>query len=135
MSLPVQFRGGVAAIRTAFLSALEEVQILAWVGEDNKGNPDYAAAVSYFGFVEYMPQDRPGMPGQVTRAAAHIIFPEQIAPNGAADRVEPIDPRDKVILPDGTSVPIVEVGKIRDAETQLPYFVELWVGMRRVTQQ
>lgn len=46
--------------------------------------------------------------GQVITVAATLQFLEDVPINGAAGRREPIDPRDKIILPDGFTGPIID---------------------------
>ncbi len=43
-------------------------------------------------------------------------------------RQNPIDPRDKIVLPDGTTGPIVDVSGFVDQSTNLPYFSDVSLG-------
>ena len=43
-------------------------------------------------------------------------------------RPETIDPRDKIVLPDGTTGPILEVVGVTDPVTNAIYAVEVWMG-------
>jgi hypothetical protein len=55
-----------------------------------------------------------------------IIGP--VTANGAPNRDEPVDPRDKFVLPDGTSGPIVDVNGLLDPSTGRPYLYEVALG-------
>ena len=61
---------------------------------------------------------------------AYVAFLEPIPPLGVADRVEPLDERDEITLPDGTQPKIVEISGFVDAGTGNPYFHEVWLGSR-----
>lgn len=67
--------------------------------------------------------------GRQTLTFAHLIFVGPIEANGmTTERKEPVDPRDIIILPDGTTGPIVDVVGVMDSETSNLYFVEVWLG-------
>jgi len=51
-----------------------------------------------------------------------------IPPNGAADRGEPIDPKDVFILADGTSGPILDTEGPRDPGKARPFFIQVFLG-------
>lgn len=59
---------------------------------------------------------------------AHLIFLEPFEHINAPNRKNPIDPRDRLLLPDGTTGPIVDVDGLHNPGTKSPYFCEVWLG-------
>jgi hypothetical protein len=59
-------------------------------------------------------------------ATVTIIGP--VAANGADERREPVDPRDRITLPNGFSGPILDVGGVVDPDTGSPYSVQVILG-------
>ncbi len=64
-----------------------------------------------------------------------LTFLGPIAEHGAAGRQEPIDPRDKIILPDGTTGPLSDIGRrselqggLDDPTTNQPYLFQVTIG-------
>lgn len=102
----------------------------AWVGEDSWGKPYFATP----------PINRPAIwepghqskfdtnTGAVVQVRGKLTFLEPIAPNGAEGRVEPIDNRDLIILPDGTSGPIFKPEGLYNPVAGAPFLIELWIG-------
>ena len=70
--------------------------------------------------------------GRVISTIARLTFLEKIDPIGVAisgfSRAEPIDVRDKFILPDGRTGPIVRIDGMTDPSTSRPYFAEVTLG-------
>ena len=62
----------------------------------------------------------------VVRASVTFLTP--LTANGAETRTEPIDPRDKIILPDGTTGPIVNISGPVDPDTGAPFLFEVLLG-------
>lgn len=106
----------------------------AWIGQDPYGTPIYAAPSvgvdggTLRGIVENKQRLRQLSNGRVILTKAYIAILEPIAPNGAAGRTEPIDTRDYIELPDGTTGPIADVNGVVDPDTNFPYFSEIWLG-------
>ena len=57
-----------------------------------------------------------------------LTFVRPIPDEGTAGRREPIDPRDKITLPDGTAGPIINTGGLVSGGTGKPYMLEVWLG-------
>jgi hypothetical protein len=105
------------------------VTVHAWTSQDVFGAPSYAAPVSYDVILDERQQQKRDAEGKLVSTRAYIAFLEPITPNGAAGRVEPLDPRDKIVLPDGvTTGPIVATTGFVNKETGRPYFHEVWLG-------
>lgn len=80
----------------------------AWLGpKGGFGDQDYAPAVSLQALVQLNPTVSRA-PGELGILATIAVL-QEIPPNGAPGRQEPIDPRDVITLPDGRTGPIVEV--------------------------
>lgn len=107
-----------------------EVSHSAWIGQDGFGKPSFSSAVSRKCVV-----DRTNkvitLNGQLITIGATLTFVGDVAPNGASGRREPIDPRDKIILPDGFTGPIIDTpGSVTDRETNRGFIQSVMLGAR-----
>lgn len=100
----------------------------AWTGQDISGAKTYAAPVNRQALVERKQRRMISSTGQEILSVAKIDFLRPIAPNGAAGRVEPVDSRDRITLPDGTTGPIVNVEALLDPDTDRGYFTTVYLG-------
>lgn len=100
----------------------------AWTGMDELGDETYAGPVTLNAIVNQRQRERRTNTGETIMTRAEITILETITPNGAAGRVEPIDNRDRITLPDGTTGPIVDTEGILDPDTNRPYFARVWLG-------
>ncbi len=134
MALDSLVRGGVKVIRGVVKSLEEDVQHHAWVSQDGFGAPSgpgpdgYAFPVPLRALVEQKLQLRQLGDGRLVKVKAKLTFLKVIVPNGASGRDEPIDPRDKLVLADGTTGPILDVQGMMDPGKGRPFFLELWFG-------
>lgn len=126
-------RGGVATAKGVLGGSsglLDTVVHQAWTGKDGYAKPTYddSPGVSYEALVEYKRElDRVVGAEQIIQMAKITIL-EPIPDHGAAERQEPVDPRDKFILPDGRWGPILDVKGVSDPETGKPYMYEITLG-------
>ena len=67
-----------------------------------------------------------------SRTGAKVTILQPITANGTSGRTEPVDPRDKVTLPDGTVGPILDVAGLVNPDTGYPYMFEIWLGGSKV---
>ncbi len=127
------------AIRTAdnvTKSFQVEIKHYAWIGMDMKGEPEYDPE-----FVIRMALSQKKRARQRFEATSEIsqvtilTFLTPIAEHGAPNRQEPIDPRDKMVLPDGTTGPLSDIGRrselqggLDDPTTNQPYMYQVTVG-------
>ena len=132
MSFATSLRSGLKIIANQTRTVQGIVKHYAWTGQDQFGNESYAYPVDRKAIITERIQDRPGQSGQVTRTTAHLLFLDPIEPNGTPGRLEPIDTRDKIVLPDGSSNPIVETNGLVDPDTTRPFFMEIWLGLMRI---
>jgi hypothetical protein len=100
----------------------------AWTGQSGTGAPTYATGASIPAIVEYEVNNIYDRAGQVIPVQAKVTFLRPIAANGATDREEPLDPRDRITLPNGSTGPIVKVGGLIDGGTGNPYMLTVWIG-------
>jgi hypothetical protein len=128
MALDALIRSAVATANRATASLQATVTHEAWIASDSFGAPVFATAVQRQALVEYRQQLRRANDGQEVMQRARVTFVEPVSANGAADRREPIDPRDRIVLPDGTTGPILDVAGMADPSTGAPYALEVALG-------
>jgi hypothetical protein len=110
------------------LNMQDTITIHPWIGINEYGGPLYGHSVSMLAIIEEKERVKRLDTGQEVRQKALITIPRTIAPHGAAQRREPIDPRDKIILPSGYTGPILEVMGVVDPETHVPYSFDVALG-------
>jgi len=118
---------GIATARTITLPLHVTVQHSAWTGQDFNGKDTFATASSLKAIVN-KEEKIFKKEGIEVAAKTYIAILQPIASNGAAGRSEPVDTRDKFVLPDGTTGPVVEVSGFMDGGTGAPYFYEIYLG-------
>lgn len=69
--------------------------------------------------------------GRLIAVEAVLTFLEEVLPQGASGRLEPIDPRDEIILPDGSTAPVVYVSAPYDPKKKRGFVVQVWLGVKR----
>jgi hypothetical protein len=108
----------------------EPVTFEPYIGPDDVyGKPAYDDPQTLVALVEQRVRERRTTTGQVVVTRAKITLLELPAPNGAADRIEPIDVRDRFTLADGTTGPIVDIEGLRDRDAGKPFLLEVWLGL------
>lgn len=101
----------------------------AWTSEDNFGKKSYASPVNRRAIWEPGHQSKfDTNTGSVVQVKGKLTFLDPIEPNGAAGRIEPIDNRDLIVLPDGTSGPIYRPEGLYNPVSGAPFLIELWIG-------
>lgn len=130
MGLANVVRSGVAIANKVTSSLQGVVTIRQWVAQDVNGTDTYSStlkkvpAIIEMGEKQYSTQT-----GVVVTVQATITFLQPIKPNGAVGRVEPIDERDVLTLPDGTTGPtMIGAPSIVDPATSKPYFQTVGIG-------
>lgn len=121
-------RSGVAIANRLTAGLQVQVSHEAWIRDDGKGKPVYATAISRPAIVQPKSRLRRAPNGREVMQRAAIVFVGPVEANGAAGRQEPIDPRDKLTLPDGTTGPILGVDGLTDPKTNAPYMYEVALG-------
>lgn len=138
LNLPSIISNAVKIASTATRSLQETpegvgiVRHYAWISEgsfETFGKPSYADPVNRRAIWEPGHQSKfDTNTGGVVQVKGKLTFLDPIEPNGAAGRVEPIDNRDLLILPDGTSGPIYKPEGLYNPVTDAPFLIELWIG-------
>lgn len=118
-------RSGVALADTLTQDLQATVQHHAWVGNDGYGADTYAAPVARLALVEWKQRPAIGAGGKELLTKAVLTFLRPVAAQGTAGRVEPIDPRDRFFLPDGTTGVTVLIEGMLDKATGKPYFTQV----------
>lgn len=132
MGFDAVIRGGIATLDSVTKSLQATVTIFPWLGQDGFGKPILAATgVAYKAIVEYDPAPDRGANGVTLVVKAKVMILQPIpptTPNANMARLNPIDNRDKVVLPNGTTGPIVGTPGVVDPTTNRPYFAEILIG-------
>lgn len=80
----------------------------AWIGADAYDKPTYDAPAQLDAVFQEGTRQVRTATGETITTQACVLLLGTVAPNGAAGRREPIDPRDRITLPSGYTGPIVE---------------------------
>jgi hypothetical protein len=130
MGLDDIVRAGVRTIHGITRDLQAPVTIQPWIGQDVHGEAKYdLPGTLYTAIVDTREQQKKDILGNMVSIRALVIILVPVPPHGAPGRREPIDPRDKVILPDGSSGTIVGIAGFIDGGTSKPYFHEIWIGI------
>lgn len=122
-------RGLVSGVADPLTKSLQATIVHhAWVGSDGFSSQHESAGTSRKALIEPMHKQVRLPNGKFVAIQAKVTILETVPPNGAAGRVEPIDPRDKIILPDGKTGPVVDVPGLTDPTTTRPYFIVFAIG-------
>jgi len=128
MGLDSIIRNSVSIADSVTKSLQVNVSHYAWTGSGIYGEPTYGPEIVRPAVVEYAQRLRKTGDGQEIMQKASILFIGPITADGAVDRREPIDPRDKIILPNGHTGPILSVEGVVDPSTNSPYTIEVILG-------
>lgn len=130
MGLDGLLRDGIQIINRLTSDLQVYVHHYAWVGQDGMGDEDYADSPHKLkAIVEPMHQQRHEVNGRVLRIKCKVTILEAIPDTFITQpRDNPIDHRDKIVLPDGSTGPIVENPGMLDPTTNKPYFAEILLG-------
>jgi hypothetical protein len=130
MGLSNTVRSGIATIKKVTTDLQTYVDIEPWTGLDPVTTAaTYGSAVRIPAIVTMGPMPFRSAIGEVIVVQATVLIIEPVSDNGAANRAEPIDPRDRITLSDGTSgPPIMSAGSIVDPLTDKPYLFEMAIG-------
>lgn len=106
------------------------VQHYAWIGDGTTySEPLYDDPVPRLALVELRQRNYRSADGKDIVQRARITFLRPIDANGADERREPIDTRDKILLPNDYTGPIVDViGGLDNNFSDSPYLLEVVLG-------
>ena len=128
MGLDTIIRNGIALADSLTASLQVAIDHYAWISNGTYAEATYATVVSRQAIVEFKQRLYRLASGQEVLQRASIMFIRPIAANGASGRREPIDPRDKIVLPNGYTGPILDVIGIVDPNTDAPYILKVVLG-------
>ena len=121
-------RSGVALADSLTTTLQPTVLHAAWTGNDGTGGYTYASAVKRPALVERKQKMVRKASGEEVLSTHAVYFLRPIKNNGATGRQEPIDPRDRITLPDGTTSNILTVSSFIDKDSGAGYFHEVYLG-------
>lgn len=132
MGLADILRGGIAIADNATKDVQGAVTWRAWTGQNWKGEDTYADPVSIRAVIDQTRKRRYSAGGQMITVVASLTILETVPPNGTVTvppRQEPIDTRDMITLPDGTTGPIIQgPGAVYDPGAGGPFLNEIQLG-------
>lgn len=100
----------------------------AWTGNDQWGRKTYSThSVNAF-IQQEVKTELDQATGQAIQTQAKITILNPLPVVAAAGRINPIDNRDILILPDGTTGPAYLPGGFVNPETGKPFLMEVWMG-------
>jgi hypothetical protein len=131
MSLDKIVRDTIQLAKRAAGDLVVTVQYEPWVDTDGYGQRTYGTTEERVAIVDFRRQKFTTEGSSETVQAVVVTFLDPFVANGAEGRQEPVDPRDRVTLPDGTVAPIVEVrGAAVDPTTNQPFMIEVVLGKK-----
>lgn len=127
MSLLTTIRSAVAVADDVTRPLQSTVSYQRRTGQDQFGDPTYAAAVDLLAIVDWKATQRRTSTGLLTVSRAVITFLDAAALSTATGGAG-IDDNDKLTLPDGTTGPILDLGGFIDPGTGVPIATEVFLG-------
>jgi len=132
MGLPEIISTAISGAVLPYVGGLTvEVLIDRWVGPPLAfGGPEQFAddTLIVTGLVQEGEVHHKRPDGQAITTKARIAFLEEVPHNGAPDRKEPIDPRDRITLPSGLTGHLAELpGVMVNPTTGQPYVRVVWI--------
>lgn len=131
MALNDVIQNAVATAHSITQSLQEDVSFYAWKGQDGYGTEEWADLQTVKALVEQEDQMRQLGDGRLVKVRTKLTLlslPANTTPNSGKARVNPVDPRDKFVMADGSTGPILNVVGLRNPGTAKPYLLEIWLG-------
>jgi hypothetical protein len=128
MALDDIIRSGIALADSITKSLQPTIRYEPWIGQDEYGTPRFGTRQDIRVIIEYKNKQFSTRSGKEPLIRAIIFFLHPIDANGAEDRAEPLDIRDRITLPDGTTGPILSVDGVADPDSSLPYYHAVALG-------
>lgn len=131
MALADILRKQVAGLSKIVESFKGDVAFYAWVGQDGAGTDQFAAVVPIRAIISMKKEQRHTASGALILTHATLTVLDTIndtTPNANQQREQPVDPRDKFILPDGSTAPVVESGGPMDPATSRGFINKVVLG-------
>lgn len=105
-----------------------EIDHEAWTGMDGYGKPTYASAKTITALVSRRQVPIRTSSGETLTSRTQITIVQPLKANGTDGRTEPIDLRDRLTLPDGTTGKILDIQGFLDPSTGRPFGHEVFLG-------
>lgn len=124
-------RNGIALANSMTADLQATVQHRRWIGQSTAGKPTYATAVQRQALVERRQRRVRMVDGQEILSEATVSFLEPLAAYTptVTGRRDPIDERDELVLPDGTTGPILKTDDgLFDPVTRRTYMHVVYLG-------
>jgi len=114
---------------SAHFSTAQTVTHEPWISNTSQGRPTFGASSTYKAAVKDSIESVRDQQGEVvTEKGTVVSFLEPVAANGSLGRDEPIDPRDRITLPDGQVGVVRGVEGLVDPGTGYPYLPVVTLG-------
>lgn len=123
MSFPLEIlRSGIKTADGLTKGVQGTITLEQCITQDGRGKRTYATGIPVHAVIDLTRKERAGAGGLMTTIIASLTILEAVPANGTViaghPRQEPIDPRDRITLPDGRTGPIVGVpGAVLDPGT------------------
>lgn len=133
MSFDAIIRSGLRSAHAITASLQSAVAHERWSGVDSYGKPTYLTSVDRTAIIEKKQKRVAGPNGTEILATSRVQFLTPL-PDATqysvvlSNRRNPIDPRDRFTLPDGTTCPVVDIEGVFDPSTDRPYIEAVWLG-------
>lgn len=110
-----------------------DITFKAWIGQSGSGKPEYATPRTIRGLVDFAGRGamRYTSAGVLIMQLCVIQFVDIIGdttPNTGQDRSQPVDGRDILTLPDGSTAPVADTGGFGDSGTGQPFALSVTLG-------
>jgi len=128
MGLDSLVRSGVSIAKGVTSDLQDAITLAPWTGQGNYGEPTYGSGVSYDALVEHRQKLVTDFDGNEVLSTTTVTVLKPITATVATGRRNPVDPRDKLTLPDGNTAPILAERGLVDPSTSAPYMHEIHVG-------
>lgn len=134
MAFPLELlRSGIATADGLTKGVQGVITLEQCTGQDGKGKRTYATGIPVHAVIDLTRKQRTTGAGLVITVIAALTIMETVPANGTAiatqPRQEPIDPRDRITLPDGRTGPIVSVpGAVLDPGTGYGLIQSIEIG-------
>ncbi len=130
MDIPLIIERALEIVDGIVESAYSDVLYYAWIGASgDHGEPDFDSPVLLRGLVDFSVKTlyKPNGDEEIQKATIGFVLP--LVPNGAVDRTEPVDLRDKFVLANGYTGPILRINAgLINPNTRLPFLADIILG-------
>jgi hypothetical protein len=125
-----------SVISPSFETMKMTVTVTPWIGEGPSGKKLYGTPYTLRALVDY--EGRAGTQrytnnGSIVVPMCILTFVDlplpETTPNAGQQRQNPIDNRDIIQLPDGSTAPVVDMSGFGDPQTQAPYAPTVTLGV------